>query len=694
MNISNFQNKKYLLIVLSLVIILLSYFFLFKGFGKVDEWKYTYSSPEKYLIGGAVIGGIIIIGWIIFSIYLIISGKPLINSDGSKTRNPKRFMGIFLLAGPLFLLLISFILIINNFEIILFSVPILLLIFLIGGIIYSIKNKVKIALIPLVIVPIVIIGLGGFVMLFSSGIFDGAMYKSISAVSSMAESANIGFSTGGAKDINNFRKNIENNYLPLPTDITYEGLFYDYYFDTGEKEVCTKLFCPSYNYAISKDPFSKEEEYYLSVGLNSGVKESDFKRKKLNLVIVLDISGSMSSAFNSYYYDQFGKSQLIEDADNEDNQKSKMQVAREAVVGLLDHLNPDDRFGMVLFDDVAYLGKPLSLVSDTDMNSIKGHILELQPRGGTYFEAGYKDGTKLFDEYMDTDQSEYENRIIFITDAMPNIGQISEEGLFGLTKENADNKIYTTFIGVGVDFNTELIEYITKIRGANYYSVHSGKEFKQRMDNEFEYMVTPLAFNLNLNLDAKGYKIEKVYGSPEANEATGEIMKVNTLFPSKKENKETRGGIVILKLKKISSNADLKLRVSYEDRLGKVDTNEVAVKLESKTSDFYENTGIRKGILLSRYADLMKNWINDEKESYTKQQPIKPAVNRIEGIVIPPDFEEPQLGKWERQSIPLKVSQEYKDLIKEFKIYFESEMNVIGDNTLSKEINVMNKLIE
>ena len=276
--------------------------------------------------------------------------------------------------------------------------------------------------------------------------------------------ASFGFSTGGAKDINNFRKNIENNYLPLPTDITYEGLFYDYYFDTGEKEVCTKLFCPSYNYAISKDPFSKEEEYYLSVGLNSGVKESDFKRKKLNLVIVLDISGSMSSAFNSYYYDQFGKSQLIEDADNEDNQKSKMQVAREAVVGLLDHLNPDDRFGMVLFDDVAYLGKPLSLVSDTDMNSIKGHILELQPRGGTYFEAGYKDGTKLFDEYMDTDQSEYENRIIFITDAMPNIGQISEEGLFGLTKENADNKIYTTFIGVGVDFNTELIEYITKIR--------------------------------------------------------------------------------------------------------------------------------------------------------------------------------------------------------------------------------------
>src|SRR3989338_10754861 len=272
------------------------------------------------------------------------------------------------------------------------------------------------------------------------------------------------------------------------------------------------------------------------------------------------------------------------------------------------------------------------------MNSIKGHILELQPRGGTYFEAGYKDGTKLFDEYMDTDQSEYENRIIFITDAMPNIGQISEEGLFGLTKENADNKIYTTFIGVGVDFNTELVESITKIRGANYYSVHSGKEFKQRMDDEFEYMVTPLVFNLNLNLDAKGYKIEKVYGSPEANEATGQIMKVNTLFPSKKQEEETKGGVVLLKLRKLSPDATLKLKTSYEDRNGRQDSDEMIVQIDEKQTDFYENNGIRKGILLSRYADLMKNWIIDQRESYTKKQPIIPSVTIEKGIIVPDDF--------------------------------------------------------
>jgi hypothetical protein len=35
----------------------------------------------------------------------------------------------------------------------------------------------------------------------------------------------IGLSTGGAKDITNFRENINNHYLPLPTDVSYEGLF-------------------------------------------------------------------------------------------------------------------------------------------------------------------------------------------------------------------------------------------------------------------------------------------------------------------------------------------------------------------------------------------------------------------------------------------------------------------------------------
>ena len=518
----------------------------------------------------------------------------------------------------------------------------------------------------------------------------------------MLAEESIGFSTGGAKDVGNFRENIKQGYLPLPTDLTYEGLFYDYFFDTGKSEECDKLFCPSYSYAVSKDPFSSNDDYYLAVGLNSGMKESDFKRKKLNLVVVLDISGSMSSPFDNYYYDQFGNQQNLKVPSLEESNKSKMEVAREAVVGLLGHLNDEDRFGMVLFDDIAYLGKPLSSIGNTDVESLKKHILELEPMNSTNMEEGMKMGTDLFKEYLNADQDEYENRIIFLTDAMPNTVDSSDEGLFGMFEKNSKNKLYTTFIGMGVDFNTELIEIITKIRGANYYSVHTADEFLKRMDDEFEYMVTPLVFNLRLILDAKGYEIEKVYGSPEASEATGELMKVNTLFPSKTEGGETRGGIVLLKLKKTAEDGNLNLSTVYEDRNGKSGSDIVEIALGEVGFEFYENSGIRKGILLARYADLMKSWMVDERKGqrqtendrvvpFDEPSPMMPCITFERGIVPRCGFFE--LGEWERQSMDLKVSAHYKELFEKFKTYFEKEMEAIGDKTLTKEIEILNLLI-
>jgi hypothetical protein len=44
------------------------------------------------------------------------------------------------------------------------------------------------------------------------------------------------------------------------------------------------------------------------------MRAADFKRKKLNLVILLDVSGSMSSPFNEYYYDANGVQQRLPEA--------------------------------------------------------------------------------------------------------------------------------------------------------------------------------------------------------------------------------------------------------------------------------------------------------------------------------------------------------------------------------------------
>ena len=471
--------------------------------------------------------------------------------------------------------------------------------------------------------------------------------------------------------------------MPLPTDVTYEGLFYDYYFETGQVEACEKLFCPSYSSAISKDPISGEAQRYLSVGLNSGI--TDFSRKKLNLVVVLDYSGSMGSPFSDYYYDQFGnKVEIEEDADSG---KTKMEIADQAVVDLLGHLEEDDRFSLVVFSDEAYVVEPLTKVGEKDLETLEDAILEIEEYSGTNMEAGMEKGTAAFGKYVEIDPSERENRIIFLTDAMPNLGETGESGLLSILEENANEGIYTTFIGIGVDFNTELVEKITKVRGANYYSVHSASEFKERMDEEFDFMVTPLVFDILLRLDAPGYRIEKVYGSPEADEATGEIMKVNTLFPSKSEEGEVKGGIILIKLDQISDNDDITLKVSYLDRNGTEDGDEAQVIFPEVEPDFYQNDGIQKAILLSRYADLLKNWITDEREALESEKLVQPSVTTEDGIVVPRE-----LGEWERTSLPLTVSEPYRNLFEVFGTYFENESESLGDIDLQQEEVVLDEL--
>ena len=217
--------------------------------------------------------------------------------------------------------------------------------------------------------------------------------------------SNIGFSTGGAKDTNNFRENIKNGYFPISTDITYNGLFYDYYFDTGKKTQSEHLFSPSYSCANSKDPISSKNEYYITVGLNSNIKETDFQRKKLNLVIVLDISGSMFSIFSSYYYDG-----LLNDKKNisksDDDNKTKMEISKESLNILIDHLKSDDKLGIVLFNEEAEILNKIEKISKMNIKKTKESISKIKAVGGTNMEAGYSTAIQLLKECKNSDKSE------------------------------------------------------------------------------------------------------------------------------------------------------------------------------------------------------------------------------------------------------------------------------------------------
>ena len=495
----------------------------------------------------------------------------------------------------------------------------------------------------------------------------------------------LGFSVGGAKDVNNFRENIKNNYMPEEEDITHEGIFYDYFFDNNITKKATHLFEPAYTSYKNKHPLTNKEEIYLSVGLNSNLTASSFARKKLNLTIVLDISGSMSSSFDRYYYDGGVRREYNEDFDD----RSKMEIAKECIIDLTKHLKTGDRFAVVLFDNQSFLAKPFSLVEKTDMEAIRKHISDISPRGGTNMYAGINTATELYSKLPEYNPKAYDNRVIFLTDAMPNTDVTDKNSLWGVMKANAENKIYTTFVGVGVDLNSELIKYITRTPGANYYSVHNANDFKKRMDTQFDYMVTPLVFDLTLHLKSDNYQIEAVYGSPEADQTTGEIMRVNTLFPSETEGGQTRGGIILIKLKKTGNKSDIELTCSYKDRNGIPEL--VREKIEFTKAKKGTDNGIRKAVLLSRYVNLMHDWINN-KSNIESQETVDDWQygngNSKHTKIIRPR------SRWERNSQKLAVNSYYKDLFMRFKQHFAQEATAIQDEDLRKELDILEKLAD
>jgi len=218
------------------------------------------------------------------------------------------------------------------------------------------------------------------------------------------------------------------------------------------------------------------------------------------------------------------------------------------------------------------------------------------------------------------------------------------------------------------------------------------------MDEEFDYFVTPIVFNCSVNIadSENGWQVERVYGSPgfEIPEQ-GRLMFMDSSFPSRKEGSNmTKGGIVVVKLKKPTNNPPkMKLVIKYEGRDGKKyeDIDEFDPGDFSTSSvDKFQDSSVRKAVLLVRYVNFMKHLLNDARSN--ESQDI--AIVSMDGKTgIPP----PQVKKTISQHSQLRLrplNKESKVLVKQFADYYEREMEAINDKTLDKEMQQLTTLLQ
>lgn len=490
-----------------------------------------------------------------------------------------------------------------------------------------------------------------------------------SVASPAAPNDSLGMATGGAADVTNFRENIRNGYTPQPDALATEGLFYDYHFQTdGTAPDTDALFAPQYASAVSEHPLTNKGESYIAVGLDSNISAAEFERPALDLVAVLDISGSMDSQFDQYYYDEHGRRR-----ETDAGEETKLTAAIESLCALTEQLEADDRLGVVLYNNRSHVAKPLRDVEATDMPAIRRHIREISAGGGTNLADGFEAAWELLSEEPARGR---EQRVVFMTDMMPNTGVVDENELTSLFTDAADNGIHTTFVGMGLDENADLAAELSGIRGANHYFVTSGEEFRTRLGTEFAYMVTPLVYDLALELDADGCTIEAVHGSPSADSTTGRLMHVGTLFPSPKQDGETRGGIVLVQLDRDAPTADLELVASWTERDGDEHSQRIHTELPDEP-ETYAHDGVRKAVALSRYAHELRSWAGT----------VHTASDR--SAAVDDWLLEDGRSEHEQESVPLAVQKDTADRFQRLRAYLADEMAALGDQTLQQELDLL-----
>src|ERR1043165_6137962 len=101
---------------------------------------------------------------------------------------------------------------------------------------------------------------------------------------------------GGAQDINFFRGEVAFERIPHPNDFTAEGLMSEHDIVLPANEACRQLFCLTGD-AVRADLLAVPQARYLvGVGFATNIDGQKWHRDPVNLVAVVDKSGSMDGA--------------------------------------------------------------------------------------------------------------------------------------------------------------------------------------------------------------------------------------------------------------------------------------------------------------------------------------------------------------------------------------------------------------
>ncbi|WP_245927429.1 vWA domain-containing protein [Aphanothece hegewaldii] len=208
----------------------------------------------------------------------------------------------------------------------------------------------------------------------------------------------------------------------------------------------------------------------LIVRIESPQPQEILKRSKLNLGLVIDRSGSM--------------------------QGQKMDYARKAAIYAVEQLKESDRVSITIYDNQVEVIVPNTLA--TNKTQIIEKIKHIHSRGSTNLYEGWLEGGKQVSQKYNNEQL---NRVILLSDGLANDGETNPDVICTHVHGLMQHGVSTSTMGIGDDFNEDLMEAMAKSGDGNYYYIESPDSLPTIFQAELQGIIATIGSKVSLGIE-------------------------------------------------------------------------------------------------------------------------------------------------------------------------------------------------